>query len=562
MSDIRRVIRNTARGGNFQYGIVESLDIGLATVMVGGKRMTNLPVVGRYIQVGDTVIVDFVGSGPVVRPVLDSQLPADAALNLAVESIVPGLSDLLVDRADVGFHASNELFNASNSWFVIPYATPTIMPIEESANNNYPVMWDTHSHIRIYDEWAVVQTDGRYLATIEAYFHHDHSQDSLTTPGYCRVRLLQNGSPILIAQGRPGEEYRSGQYPASNLTATGIVALMEEDMISLELYHTMTNPSDADASTYGYSTNAIALNSVAEDFFNQGSGNASMQLQLIPGAPVEIELGGTPCMDGNSWTVPTDISEEEAEQLCVLYHMMDGDNMVWAFSGDDWGSSVTAGDWRGIDVSDGHVTSITVYFDSGTGNAVFTDDFDPSVFVACTEILLYLDELDTASGTIDYQWNDVLEFLYVVNFSYGDDPTVDITVDFATMNMPTNIYQLNFWDDSDYRGFTYTGLPSSGKYHPDIWKIEISNGQVPSTSYVDDWLELFYNDWANWDRSSPTSKVNVYFNGLLYGATPVTYNGTYQDANPPTTGREFEYKLENDPDTTGNNLFFISSSST
>jgi len=42
-----------------------------------------------------------------------------------------------------------------------------------------------------------------------------------------------------------------------------------------------------------------------------------------------------------------------------------------------------------------------------------------------------------------------------------------------------------------------------------------------------------------------------------YGGTNAAPSGTYQDGDPPTTGKEYIYELENDPETEGFNVWAI-----
>jgi hypothetical protein len=68
--DIRRTVRDVHRRGTEDYAVVEGVAVDTATVRltVGGKRLTNLPMLSR-VAVGDRVIVDYSTGKPYVRPV-------------------------------------------------------------------------------------------------------------------------------------------------------------------------------------------------------------------------------------------------------------------------------------------------------------------------------------------------------------------------------------------------------------------------------------------------------------------------------------------------------------
>jgi hypothetical protein len=69
---LRRPIRQTQKSGVYIYAVVEGISLGYATVRFanGGARMTNLPVLGGAVMVGEKVVVDYSGGvPPLVRPI-------------------------------------------------------------------------------------------------------------------------------------------------------------------------------------------------------------------------------------------------------------------------------------------------------------------------------------------------------------------------------------------------------------------------------------------------------------------------------------------------------------
>lgn len=98
-SNIRRLVRQTQRSPGEVFARVEALIFGMATVRIGGggARLTNLPVMGGTINVGDTVLVDYSSETPTVRPI-------GVATELALEGTGPsGAEPRPLTKGDVSF---------------------------------------------------------------------------------------------------------------------------------------------------------------------------------------------------------------------------------------------------------------------------------------------------------------------------------------------------------------------------------------------------------------------------------------------------------------------------
>jgi hypothetical protein len=66
---------------------------------------------------------------------------------------------------------------------------------------------------------------------------------------------------------------------------------------------------------------------------------------------------------------------------------------------------------------------------------------------------------------------------------------------------------------------------------------------------VDGMLQALYNSRSIFTYATPALDI---------AGTNAAPSGIYQDADPPTTGREYEYELENDPELEGFNKWTIS----
>lgn len=85
-----------------------------------------------------------------------------------------------------------------------------------------------------------------------------------------------------------------------------------------------------------------------------------------------------------------------------------------------------------------------------------------------------------------------------------------------------------------------TAIPATGIQYMRLDDMSLAEANVDSI------LERLYNDRMSFTYATPY---------LYIGGTNDAPSGVYQDATPPTTGEEFRYKLENDPDTEGFNVW-------
>jgi hypothetical protein len=85
--------------------------------------------------------------------------------------------------------------------------------------------------------------------------------------------------------------------------------------------------------------------------------------------------------------------------------------------------------------------------------------------------------------------------------------------------------------------------------HPGIWDIDLRNMSWDQAA-IDGFLAALYANWSSITEWRPTRLLRLEGN-----AAP---SGVYQDATPPITGLEYIYKLENDPDATGNFVWTVS----
>lgn len=69
------ILKRTHDYGSWAYATVEGISLSKVTVLLkeNGARLTNLPVAGSRIKVGDLVMVDYSTGRPIVRPITDNK---------------------------------------------------------------------------------------------------------------------------------------------------------------------------------------------------------------------------------------------------------------------------------------------------------------------------------------------------------------------------------------------------------------------------------------------------------------------------------------------------------
>lgn len=148
---LRRRVRQTHRSGVYTYAVVESVILGYATVRLAGSgaRMTSLPVIGKAVAVGDTVVVDSSAGGrPVVRPTREVQASNNWRFSQSNDpgAEIPASDSLLDTDGDVSMSAwlseqTPPIILANNSPVAIPWDNTNWATVSflTSANRTYIV---------------------------------------------------------------------------------------------------------------------------------------------------------------------------------------------------------------------------------------------------------------------------------------------------------------------------------------------------------------------------------------------------------------------------------------
>lgn len=119
--------------------------------------------------------------------------------------------------------------------------------------------------------------------------------------------------------------------------------------------------------------------------------------------------------------------------------------------------------------------------------------------------------------------------------------TNNFTGDLSGWSLPASLASLILY----INGFTWSIAAGMTSAALDLFRIDFN---AMSSAHVDNIVEAMYNYRASYTSLTPTAIIDG------SNAAP---GGIYQDATPPTTGKEWIFKLVNDPDVEGFNQWVI-----
>ena len=203
------------------------------------------------------------------------------------------------------------------------------------------------------------------------------------------------------------------------------------------------------------------------------------------------------------WVTPTDIPASEAAALKVLYYATNGDN--WT-DNTGWGTDPVANNWYGVVVAGDKVTQINLNANNLVGNVAA--GFSLVTFTGLTRFYMYLNP--------------------------------SLTGDMSVWTLPASMQH--------YRVYG-TGLSSFSPISAALGiRSYYAYDCALSQATVDAILLETYTNWAAFTYATPV---------LWIDGTNAAPSGIYQDGDPPTTGKEYAFELENDPEATGNEVWDI-----
>lgn len=270
---------------------------------------------------------------------------------------------------------------------------------------------------------------------------------------------------------------------------------------------------------------------------------------------------------------PLDVPQAEADALIRLYNATGGPS--WT-DNTNWLVDRTVGNWFGVTVAGGHVTGIALQSNNLVGewarsnlvpltaleelraysNAALDCSFSLSDIPAEINLLYAYNTQSTIDGLLSDTPDGMEHFRLsstpseisgplagmpgnIIYFRMSSTPSAIVG---ALSDLPASTTSYIVGNTNSTTTGGATAMLATGI-------ITIQTEQCSETqATVDDILLRLYTDRALFTYATP--ELNIAGNN----SAP---SGTYQDATPPTTGKEYAYKLENDPDAEGFNVWAI-----
>jgi len=266
----------------------------------------------------------------------------------------------------------------------------------------------------------------------------------------------------------------------------------------------------------------------------------------------------------------TDIPRAEFDALMWLYNHTDGPN--WT-DNTGWGTDPIANNWYGVTVSGGHVTQLDLH-SNGLNGDISSWAVDALVSLG----ILSLHNTSVSGNISGWTLPASLTYLSLYNTSVsGDISSWTLPASLGTLNLrstsvggnisswtlPASLIYLSLYNTSVSGDISSWTLPASlGTLR--LYNTSVNNAPVMTSAAalrdfqyhncalvqadVDAVLLALYNRRVAFTYATPV---------LTIGGTNAAPGGTYQDGDPPTTGKEYVYELCNDPESEGFNTWTI-----
>ena len=229
---LRQQVKQTKTRTSQVHAVVESTAIGRATVVLVGsaQRMTNLPVYGKEVSVGDEVIIDYSSQGiPFCRaPVqYEEDEPLETRV-IANESIVDGKDGFVAVKVGL---LSNRYFTETVAGDTFTW-TPVLFD---------DILYDNRSLWRYANGWCGEMPTGQYVVTASLGFEHYGGA------GYIAVQVLNfkaSTNTLTPVDFRTPYSDDVGSYSGTSvINFTTLARISDPDeAIGLGFYASGTNP--------------------------------------------------------------------------------------------------------------------------------------------------------------------------------------------------------------------------------------------------------------------------------------------------------------------------------
>lgn len=237
---LRRPIRQSQKSGVYVYADVEDINLGYATVRLAnnGTRMTNLPVLGGAVTIGERVIIDYSsGVPPLVRPITT---PWEDDAGLLGSSFGESMNEV---QSDVSFKVYGDTPQLiGTSYGQVEFATAEWQTESFFASGNPGVVTLPHDGFYFINALVAVQGFEDHRSMLPVYLVEDYWAEKITS------FKQKTGAQIVIGELRGSEVGTFGYNIASSMDMQpSAITTMEvhgmfpgkaEEEISLWLKHT------------------------------------------------------------------------------------------------------------------------------------------------------------------------------------------------------------------------------------------------------------------------------------------------------------------------------------
>jgi len=349
-----------------------------------------------------------------------------------------------------------------------------------------------------------------------------------------------------------------------------------------------------DESVSGFAIGDITeVNCTLDNFVS--TANPIFTVEATPTArAITIDVAAGVCTDGvgNDNTAATqfsinaavtDVPQAEADALIAFYNATGGAS--WTDK-TNWVSGLVVDDWYGITVSGGHVDQIDVSGNNVVGAAASTLDplaatldalfvygnnistLDVSSLTDLEKLYCYnnasLSALDVSAltkldslrcyscdiSTLDVSSLTLLEYLDCHGNSIS---TLDVSALVKLVQLRCQTNEISVVDVSLLTSLQYLFLQTNTISVVDLSDlVALQNANISDNSMteaeVDTIVQAIYDNWAAYTDATPVLNIS---------GTNAAPSGTYQDGDPPTTGKEYIYEIVEDPESTGNEAWVV-----
>jgi hypothetical protein len=238
---LRRAVRTSIQRGTQIYATVEEYALGRATVRLApnGARLTNLSTLGKEVEPGDRVIVDYsAGVEPIIRPEF---------ITIEERELEPTSEDTMEEIPEAGEQGDHGCYVVREGSYEDNVKAYNGTPLKIPFSTNYPewpqwpVFWDTDDHHDYVDsfgrDYIVIKHPGKYHLFACWCDYMQQTMGIEPWSGWMRVRILVNDQPVAVRY----MYVEVGDYTNPGPQVSCFWPLEEGDHVSLELTQTCEN---------------------------------------------------------------------------------------------------------------------------------------------------------------------------------------------------------------------------------------------------------------------------------------------------------------------------------